>query len=56
MSDELIEFEEEEFTSQLNGAGLPADPGLFRPHWKWVVGFLLTIALAPPTWMPTSPT
>jgi len=45
MSDELIEIEEEEFTSQLTTPVLKRIGGLLKPHWKWVVGFLLTIAL-----------
>lgn len=45
MSDELIELEEEEFTSQLTGPVLKRILGLLKPHWKWVVGFLFTIAI-----------
>jgi ATP-binding cassette subfamily B protein len=45
MSDELIELEEEEFTSQLTTPVLKRILGLLRPHWKWVVGFFLTIAI-----------
>ena len=46
MSDtELIELEEEEFTSQLTAPALKRILGLLRPHWKWVVGFFLTIAI-----------
>jgi ATP-binding cassette subfamily B protein len=45
MSDELIELEEEEFTSQLTAPVLKRIGGLLKPHWKWVLGFLLTIAL-----------
>lgn len=44
MSDELIELEEEEFTSQLTSPVLKRIGGLLKPHWKWVAGFLLTIA------------
>jgi ATP-binding cassette subfamily B protein len=45
MSDtELIELEEEEFTSQLTTPVLKRIGGLLKPHWKWVLGFLLTIA------------
>ena len=39
------EFEEEEFTTQFNGGTLRRVLGLLRPHWKWVVGFLVTIAI-----------
>jgi ATP-binding cassette, subfamily B, bacterial len=45
MSDELIELEEEEYTSQLTGAVFKRILGLLKPHWKWVVGFLITIML-----------
>lgn len=46
MSDaELIELEEEEFTSQLTAPVLKRIIGLLKPHWKWVAGFLFTIAL-----------
>jgi ATP-binding cassette subfamily B protein len=45
MSEELIEIEEEEYTSQLTGDVLKRIMGLLKPHWKWVVGFLITIAL-----------
>ncbi len=44
MSDE-IEFEEEEFTTQFNGQTLLRILAQTRPHWKWVVGFLVTITL-----------
>jgi ATP-binding cassette subfamily B protein len=39
------EFEEEEFTTQFNGGTLRRVLGLLKPHWKWVAGFLLTIAI-----------
>lgn len=45
MSEELIELEEEEYTSQLTGEVLKRILGLLKPHWKWVLGFLLTIAV-----------
>jgi ATP-binding cassette, subfamily B, bacterial len=45
MSDELIELEEEEFTSQLTAPVLKRIGTLLKPHWKWVVGFFITIAL-----------
>jgi len=44
MSDELIELEEEEYTSQLTGEVFKRIVGLLKPHWKWVLGFLITIA------------
>ena len=43
MSDEF-EFEEEEFTTQFNGRTLLRILGLTKPHWPWVVGFLVSIA------------
>lgn len=39
------EFEEEEFTTQFNGGTLRRVLGLLKPHWKWVVGFLISIAI-----------
>ena len=39
------EFEEEEFTTQFNGGTLARILGQVRPHWRWVVGFLVAIAL-----------
>src|SRR5919106_3185905 len=45
MSDELIELEEEEHTSQLTAPVLKRIVTLLKPHWKWVVGFMLTILL-----------
>jgi ATP-binding cassette, subfamily B, bacterial len=44
MSDDLIELEEEEHTSQLTGAVFRRILTLLKPHWKWVLGFLITIA------------
>ncbi len=45
MSDqELIALEEEEHTSQLTAPVFRRIVGLLRPHWKWVAGFLVTIA------------
>ncbi len=42
---ELIELEEEEYTSPLTAPVLNRIINLLRPHWRWVVGFLITIAL-----------
>ncbi|HRI57417.1 MAG TPA: ABC transporter ATP-binding protein [Anaerolineae bacterium] len=42
---EDIELEEEEFQGQMTGRTLRRVLGLTRPHWRWVVGFLLLIAL-----------
>ena len=44
VSDE-IEFEEEEFTTQFNGQTIIRILAQTRPHWKWVVGFLVTVTL-----------
>ncbi|MFZ5922464.1 MAG: ABC transporter ATP-binding protein [Chloroflexota bacterium] len=41
---ELIELEEEEHTSPLTAPTFKRIVGLLRPHWRWMVGFLLTIA------------
>ena len=49
MSDEQIELEEEEYTSQLTAPVFKRIVGLLRPHWKWVVGFFITIALTSST-------
>ena len=38
-------FEEEEFTTGFNGQTLLRILKLTLPHWKWVLGFLLTISL-----------
>lgn len=43
MAEELIELEEEH-TSNLTGPVFYRILGLLKPHWKWVVGFLITIA------------
>jgi ATP-binding cassette subfamily B protein len=45
MSDELIEIEEEEYTSQLTTPVLKRILSLLRPHKNWVIGFLIMIAL-----------
>ena len=42
---ELIELEEEEHTSQLTAPVFKRIMTLLKPHWKWVVGFFITIAL-----------
>jgi ATP-binding cassette subfamily B protein len=46
MSDyEDIELEEEEFQGQMSRRTLWRILGLTRPHWRWVVGFLLMVAV-----------
>lgn len=49
MSQELIEIEEEEYTSQLTAPVVRRILGLMKPHWKWVTGFFITIALTSTT-------
>ena len=44
MSDDPIEIEEEEHTSQLTAPVFRRILTLLKPHWKWVLGFLITIA------------
>src|SRR5512138_1629040 len=45
MSEELIELEEEEHTSQLTAPVFKRILGLLQPHRKWVIGFMVTILL-----------
>jgi ATP-binding cassette, subfamily B, bacterial len=45
MADDIIELEEEEHTSQITGQTFKRIMGLLRPHWRWLVGFLVAIAL-----------
>ena len=40
-----FEFEEEEFTTQFNGHTVLRILAQTKPHWKWVVGFMLTIGV-----------
>jgi ATP-binding cassette subfamily B protein len=49
MSEELIEIEEEEYTSQLTTPVLKRILGLMRPHWRWVAAFFLAIAVTSST-------
>jgi ATP-binding cassette subfamily B protein len=43
MSDELIELEEEEYTSQLTAPTFNRIAALVKPHWRWMAGFLAAI-------------
>jgi len=43
MPDELIELEEEEYTSQLTSPTLKRILSLIKPHWRLMVGFLAAI-------------
>ena len=45
MTDELIELEEEEYTSNLTAPVFNRIVGLMKPHMNWVIGFFITIAL-----------
>ena len=44
MAQELIELEEEEHTSNLTAPVFRRIMSLLKPHWKWVAGFLISIA------------
>jgi ABC-type multidrug transport system fused ATPase/permease subunit len=41
----MIEFEEEEFTTQFNGQTIVRILQQLRPYWKWVLGFLAAVAV-----------
>jgi ATP-binding cassette subfamily B protein len=43
MSDELIELEEEEYTSQLTAPTFNRIAALVKPNWRWMAGFLTAI-------------
>ncbi len=38
-------FEEEEFQTRFSGKTFRRILGLTRPHWKWVLGFLIAVAI-----------
>lgn len=40
-----FEFEEEDFTNQFNGKTLLRILSTAKPHWRWLIGFLLAISL-----------
>jgi ATP-binding cassette subfamily B protein len=40
-----FEFEEEEFSTEFNGRTILRILGLTKPHWRWLVGFIVLIAL-----------
>ena len=40
-----FQFEEEEFDTQFNGRTVLRILSLAKPHWRWVIGFIATIAL-----------
>jgi ATP-binding cassette subfamily B protein len=39
------DFEEEEFATRFNGSTLRRIGGHLKPHWRWVVSFLLAVAV-----------
>lgn len=41
----MSDYLEEEFTTQFSGKTLARILSQVKPHWRWVVGFMLTIAL-----------
>lgn len=43
MSD--VEFEEEEFSTQFNGHTLIRILAQIKPYWRWVAGFVLSVAI-----------
>ncbi|MCS7010263.1 MAG: ABC transporter transmembrane domain-containing protein, partial [Anaerolineales bacterium] len=45
MTDDIIELEEEEHTSQVTGETFRRILGLLKPHWRRLLGFLIAIAL-----------
>ena len=45
MSEELIEIEEEEYTSPLTMPVFKRILSLLKPHWRWMVGFIVSIAI-----------
>lgn len=49
MTEEYLEIEEEEYTSQLTTPVVTRILGLMKPHWKWAVGFFAAIALTSTT-------
>jgi ATP-binding cassette, subfamily B, bacterial len=45
MTETDIEFREEEFSSRFSGRTVLRILGLARPHWRWLVGFMVFIAI-----------
>jgi ATP-binding cassette subfamily B protein len=43
MPDKLIDLDEEDHTSQLTTPTFMRILGLIKPHWRWMVGFLIAI-------------
>jgi ATP-binding cassette subfamily B protein len=42
----VSDFFEEEFTTQFSGKTMTRILSQVKPHWRWVAGFMLTVALA----------
>jgi ATP-binding cassette subfamily B protein len=40
-----FDYQEEDFSAQFNGRTILRILAQTRPHWKWVLGFLITVAL-----------
>ncbi len=49
MTEEFLELEEEEYTSQMTAPVMRRILGLIKPHWKWALGFFVAIALTSST-------
>ena len=41
----VVEFREEEFSTEFNGQTVLRILGLTKPHWPWLVGFIVTIGV-----------
>jgi len=41
----VVEFREEEFSTEFNGQTVLRILGLTKPHWPWLIGFLVTIGV-----------
>ncbi len=41
----VVEFREEEFSTEFNGRTVLRILGLTKPHWPWLIGFVVTIGV-----------
>ena len=41
----VVEFSEEEFSTEFNGQTVLRILGLTKPHWPWLIGFVVTIGV-----------
>lgn len=41
----VVEFREEEFSTEFNGQTVLRILGLTKPHWPWLIGFVVTIGI-----------